>query len=162
MIWSPREHLLPLSITWRDQERAPDHVTWLSLTSHWWKIHRWRQVKHLCWRDAPGNCFWVWVYKETGSGQTLLEMEMINMMHYRLKVCKWLLTKSWMMVNLEWLLNASYSSSFTWMNKVCICFITPRCHGFTVSEGNVCDLYDYFPLPSDRVVMGEYYQLYCI
>ncbi len=42
-----------------------------------------------------------------------------------------------------------------------ICYTTPRCHGFTVTAGNVCNLYNYSPLPEDRVVVENYYQLNC-
>ncbi len=42
-----------------------------------------------------------------------------------------------------------------------ICYVTPRCHGFTHTEGNVCGLYDYYPLPDHSVLVKEYYQLYC-
>ena len=42
-----------------------------------------------------------------------------------------------------------------------MCSTMARCHGFTHSHGNVCHLYNYYPLPEDIVIVGEYYQLHC-
>ena len=42
------------------------------------------------------------------------------------------------------------------------CFMDPRCHGFKSLGDNLCTLYDYYPFPIDSMVVGEYYQLYCI
>ena len=43
-----------------------------------------------------------------------------------------------------------------------ICGKTPRCHGFTNSDGEVCKLYDYYTLPENSVMVEEYYQLHCV
>ncbi len=46
-----------------------------------------------------------------------------------------------------------------------ICYIDARCHGFksyTLSSGEVCHLYDYYPLPQDSLVVEEYYLLHCV
>ncbi len=42
-----------------------------------------------------------------------------------------------------------------------ICSVTPRCHGFTHSEPDVCQLYDYYPSTGNSVLVEDYYQLYC-
>ena len=53
----------------------------------------------------------------------------------------------------------------TWLDCSRRCYMDVRCHGFksyTHSSGDLCELYDYFPLPSDSVVVGGYYQLHCV
>ncbi len=52
----------------------------------------------------------------------------------------------------------------TWLECSRKCYINLRCHGFKIythSGVDLCELYDYWPLPIDSVVVEEYYQLYC-
>ncbi len=41
-----------------------------------------------------------------------------------------------------------------------MCYINTRCHGFTHSKGYTCDVFDYYPLPGDHVIVEEYYQIF--
>ncbi len=41
-----------------------------------------------------------------------------------------------------------------------ICSLNPQCHGFISSLTDLCDLYDYFPMPSEGVAIEEYYQIF--
>ncbi len=43
-----------------------------------------------------------------------------------------------------------------------ICIKTSRCHAFNNSAEDVCSLLDYYPIPSESVVVEEYYQLHCV
>ncbi len=51
-----------------------------------------------------------------------------------------------------------------WLECSRRCYMDARCHGFksyTQSSGDICEMFDYFPLPTDSVDVEEYYQLYC-
>ena len=52
-----------------------------------------------------------------------------------------------------------------WLDCSRKCYINARCHGFksyTSYSGDVCELWDYYPLPEKSMVVEGYYQLHCV